>query len=83
MLIFLQAKSEEQVATEKQWLDAEKVWLMHRGGFAVARKDNTAKPETGKLVVKLEQTDEVLTVDEDDVEKVWCNYYFCLYCGGG
>lgn len=66
----LQAKSEEQVATEKQWLDAEKIWLMHRGGFAAARKDTTAKTEAGKLVVKLEQTGEILNVDEDDVEKV-------------
>lgn len=69
----LQAKSEEQVATEKQWLDAERVWLMHRGGFAAARKDTTTtttRMEPGKLVVKLESTGEVLTVDEDDVEKV-------------
>lgn len=71
ILVFcLQAKSEEQVATEKQWLDAEKVWLMHRGGFAAAKKDTSTGAEAGKLIVKLEQTGEVLNVDEDDVEKV-------------
>lgn len=42
---------------------------MHRGGFAAARKDNT-KTEPGKLTIRLEQTGDVLTVDEDDVEKV-------------
>lgn len=68
--LFVQAKSEEQVATEKQWLDTEKVWLMHRGGFAAARKDTTTPPDIGKLTIRLEQTGEVLNVDEDDVEKV-------------
>lgn len=68
--VLFQAKSEEQVATEKQWLDAEKIWLMHRGGFAAARRDITAKSEPGKLIIRLDQTGDVLTVDEDDVEKV-------------
>lgn len=58
------------MASEKQWLDAERVWLVHRGGFAAARKDPTAKQEPGKLAIRLEQTGEVLGVDEDDVEKV-------------
>lgn len=72
-VFFFQAKSEEQVATEKQWLDAEKIWLMHRGGFAAARKDTTAKSEPGKLTIRLDQTGDILTVDEDDVEKVGSN----------
>lgn len=64
------------MATEKQWLDAEKIWLMHRGGFAAARKDTTTKPEIGKLAIRLEQTGEVLNVDEDDVEKVCVVFFF-------
>lgn len=58
------------MAKEKQWLDAEKIWLMHRGGFAAARKDTTTKPEPGKLTIRLEQNGEIMSVDEDDVEKV-------------
>lgn len=64
-----QAKTEEHLEKEKQWLDAEKVWLMHRGGFTAARKDTSAAPEPGKLRIRLEQTGEILNVDEDDVEK--------------
>lgn len=64
-----QAKSEEQVETEKKWLDAEKLWLMHRGGFALARKYGQEQ-DTGKMIVQLEDSGDVLTVDEDDVEKV-------------
>lgn len=56
--------------SEKEWLDAEKVWLMHRSGFTAARKNAGTRTEPGKLTIKLEQTGEVLTVDEDDVEKV-------------
>lgn len=77
-----QAKTEEQVLSEKQFLDAEKVWLMHRSGFTAARKDATTRTEPGKLTIKLEQTGEVLTVDEDDVEKVSDGNYMekCFYC---
>ncbi|CAH1380073.1 unnamed protein product [Tenebrio molitor] len=63
------AKSEEHLEKEKQWLDAEKVWLMHRGGFTAAMKDTSGTTDPGKLRICLEQTKEVLTVDEDDVEK--------------
>lgn len=44
---------------------------MHRGGFAAARKLSSEKLEPGKLAIRLEQTGEVLNVDEDDVEKVF------------
>ncbi|KAK4877864.1 hypothetical protein RN001_010370 [Aquatica leii] len=63
------AKSEEEVTTEKQWLDAEKVWLVHRGGFAAARKDSSTNLDSGKLRIRLEHTGDILDVDEDDVEK--------------
>ena len=64
-----QAKSEEHLEKEKQWLDTEKVWLMHRGGFTAAMIDTSGSVDPGKLRICLEQTNEVLTVDEDDVEK--------------
>jgi hypothetical protein len=32
----LQAKTEEQVATEQAFLEAERVWLVHKEGFAAA-----------------------------------------------
>ncbi|KAJ8956260.1 hypothetical protein NQ318_014995 [Aromia moschata] len=54
---------------EKQWLDAEKVWLMHRGGFAAARQETDENQEPGKLKVRLEATGDALCVDEDDIEK--------------
>ncbi|XP_064613479.1 LOW QUALITY PROTEIN: unconventional myosin-XVIIIa-like [Liolophura sinensis] len=67
------AKSEDEVLSEKAWLDAEQVWLVHKGGFAGARllKSNTSMspiPE-GRVKIKLEQNGEVLEVDEDDIEK--------------
>lgn len=70
-LVFcLQAKSEEQIAKEKLWLDTEKLWLMHRGGFALGRGHADGECEPGKIKILLEQTGDVLSVDEDDIEKV-------------
>ena len=75
----MQAKTEDQLASEKAWLSAERVWLVHKGGFAAAR---VLKPGTdgsfteGKCKVKLEHGGEVLEVDEDDVEKV---HFHLLY----
>lgn len=66
---FQQAKSEEQIAKEKLWLDTEKVWLIHRGGFALSRKQQEVV-EDGKIKLILDQTGETLLVDEDDIEKV-------------
>lgn len=61
------------MAKEKQWLDSEKLWLMHRGGFAAVRKEEQQDQEPGKLKVRLEATGEILCVDEDDIEKVIIN----------
>jgi myosin-18 len=72
-LFFQQAKSEEQLATERAWLEAERVWLVHRGGFSAARRlpeEFGGDSDTSKLHVCLEATEEVLQVDDDDVEKV-------------
>lgn len=71
----LQAKTEDEVASEKAWLSTEKVWLIHKAGFTSAhllQPTGTATdllPE-GKVKVKLEYNDQILEVDEEDVEKV-------------
>ncbi|XP_078680544.1 unconventional myosin-XVIIIa-like isoform X5 [Branchiostoma floridae x Branchiostoma belcheri] len=65
------AKSEDQLAEEQSWLShAEKVWLVHKGGFAGAGllPSQGDLPE-GRVKVKLDHGGEVLEVDEDDVEK--------------
>ena len=76
---FFQAKSEEQLASEKAFLEAERVWLVHRDGFAPAGllKDGatsaavTAADSDGinKVKVQLDCNGEVIEVDEDDVER--------------
>lgn len=43
---------------------------MHRGGFAAARLENDQNQEPGKVKIRLEATGDILSVDEDDVEKV-------------
>lgn len=70
LINFLQAKSEEQIAKEKLWLDTEKVWLMHRDGFASGRKQHGNDVDSGKIKLILDQTGDVIIVDEDDIEKV-------------
>ncbi|KAK9718768.1 hypothetical protein QE152_g23026 [Popillia japonica] len=67
-LINAEAKTDEQITKEKQWLDTQKVWLMHRGGFALARKISGPEVEPGKVRIQLEQTGDHLNVDEDDIE---------------
>lgn len=47
---------------------------MHRGGFAAVRKEEQLDQEPGKLKVRLEATGEILSVDEDDIEKVIINF---------
>ncbi|XP_018321615.1 unconventional myosin-XVIIIa isoform X4 [Agrilus planipennis] len=66
-----QAKTEDQIANEIEWLDAERVWLVHRGGFTCAKKiTTTAEGDIGKLRIQIDQTGEILEVDEDDLEKL-------------
>lgn len=51
----------------------EPVWLVHKGGFAAA---HLLKPESGtelgegKCRVRVDQSGDVLEVDEEDIEKV-------------
>ena len=82
-VLFLQAKSEEQLASEKAFLEAERVWLIHRDGFAPAgllkSQNNNAisggndsdldNLEVKKVKVQLDLNGEVIEVDEDDVER--------------
>lgn len=67
------ARSEEQVAAARAWLDAERVWLVHRGGFCAARQlretDSGEPLPEGRVRLKLEHNGDVIEVDEDDVEK--------------
>ena len=68
----LQARSETEVQSEKAWMDAERVWLVHKGGFASASQlkgDGLGLPE-GRVKIRLDHGGEILEVDEDDVEKV-------------
>ena len=66
------------MASDKAWVLAERVWLVHRGGFAAARVIRAGMPEAegienipdGKCRVKIEHGGEILDVDEDAVEKV-------------
>ncbi|XP_078338722.1 unconventional myosin-XVIIIa-like isoform X6 [Crassostrea virginica] len=67
-----EARSETEVQSEKAWLEAEKVWLVHKGGFASASivKGNGMAPlPEGRVRIKLDHGGDVLEVDEDDVEK--------------
>ncbi|KAH9524269.1 Unconventional myosin-XVIIIa [Bulinus truncatus] len=64
------AKSEDDVKSEKEWLETEKVWLLHKGGFSevyLLKSESSSLPE-GRVRVKLESGD-IIEVDEDDIEK--------------
>ena len=53
-------------------LEAERVWLVHRGGFCAARllPPQQEDLQAGKLPLKLDHSGDVIHVEEDDVEKV-------------
>ncbi|XP_076627599.1 unconventional myosin-XVIIIa isoform X2 [Colletes latitarsis] len=63
------ARTEEHLAQEQAWLNFETIWLLHRGGFTLATKYNSADPDTGKLKIRLVSSGDELLVDEEDVEK--------------
>ncbi|XP_067864348.1 unconventional myosin-XVIIIa isoform X6 [Heptranchias perlo] len=67
------SKTEEQIAAEQAWYEADKVWLVHKDGFSLAaylKTDAGASnlPE-GKVKIKLDHDTTILDADEDDVEK--------------
>lgn len=72
-LFLFQAKSDAQLAMDAEGLAVERVWLVHKGGFASARLlklDGASSLPEGKCRITLEHGAEVLDVDEEDVEKV-------------
>ena len=70
----IQAKSEEEVNSQKAWLDAEKVWVVHKAGFSGGRVQKNKivrdEDETPMCKVKLDHGGEIITIEEDSVEKV-------------
>ena len=62
------------MASQKAWLEAEKVWVVHKAGFSggkVQRKKPTRDDEEVTICkVKLDHGGEIITVEEDSVEKV-------------
>ena len=81
-VLFFQAKSEEEVNSQKAWLDAEKVWVVHKAGFSGGRVQKTKtireQDETPMCKVKLDHGGEIITIEEDSVEKVsqWISRLF-------
>ncbi|XP_018902234.2 unconventional myosin-XVIIIa isoform X2 [Bemisia tabaci] len=72
------AKSEEQLANDRAWLEQERYWLVHRRGFTAVTKlpgksgsmdDLATGVGTGKIRVSVLATNEEFSVDEDDLEK--------------
>jgi myosin-18 len=61
----LQAKTEEQVASEQAFLDAERVWLVHKEGFAAAgqlQDEENPAPE-GRVRVQLDYNGDIIEVN--------------------
>lgn len=67
------AKSEEELNSQKAWLDAEKVWVVHKAGFSGGRVQKTKvikeEGETPMCKVKLDHGGEIITIEEDSIEK--------------
>lgn len=64
--------------TEKNWLSKDMVWVVHKNGFSAAYLVKTGPaPQEGKIFVKLQNTEEVIEVNEEDVEKV---KYYTVSC---
>ena len=71
-LFDLKARTDTELASEKAWLDAEKVWLNHSEGFSPGRlikKKNENADETA-CMVKLDHGGEVIEIDEEQISKV-------------
>ncbi len=68
-----QAKTEEQVASEQAFLDAERVWLVHKEGFAAAGqlKDEENPPPEGRLRVQLDYNGDIIEVSL----KIICQWF--------
>uniref|UniRef100_A0A0P6DC77 Unconventional myosin-XVIIIa n=1 Tax=Daphnia magna TaxID=35525 RepID=A0A0P6DC77_9CRUS len=67
-----EAKSDDELTKEKEWIESGRVWLQHSDGFTSARLDavGDAPVEEGRVRLKLDGTGEVVvSVDEDEVVK--------------
>ena len=63
--LLFQAKTEEQVASEQAFLDAERVWLVHKEGFAAAgqlQDEENPAPE-GRVRVQLDYNGDIIEVN--------------------
>lgn len=77
--------------SQKAWLDAEKVWVVHKAGFSGGRvqkiKEQRQEDETPMCKVKLDHGGEIISIEEDSVEKVCLVYFlqfsFVFLFGGG
>ena len=56
----------------------EAVWLVHKGGFAAAHLVKSDSNVEGKCKIRVDQSGDVLEVDEEDVEKV-CYLKYIMY----
>lgn len=66
--------------TEKNWLSKDMVWVLHKNGFSAAYLVKTGPaPQEGKIFVKLQSTEEVIEVNEEDVEKVKCYIWKLIF----
>ncbi|XP_046442459.1 unconventional myosin-XVIIIa-like isoform X2 [Daphnia pulex] len=69
-----EAKSDDELTKEKEWIESGRVWLQHKDGFTSARLHpigNGEEPveEEGRVRLKLDATGELVSVDEDEVVK--------------
>ncbi|XP_060704315.1 unconventional myosin-XVIIIa isoform X5 [Hemiscyllium ocellatum] len=66
-------KTEEQIAAEQAWYEADKVWLVHKDGFSLAAylktDGGTSSLPEGNVKIILDHDRTILEADEDDVEK--------------
>ena len=74
-LIEFQAKSDDELTREKQWIESGRVWLQHRDGFTsarllpVAEDDEEESAGEGRVRLELDSNGQRMTVDEDEVVK--------------
>ena len=62
-----QAKTEEQVLSEQAFLEAERVWLVHKEGFAAAGQLKDEEPTVqqapeGRVRVQLDYNGDIIEV---------------------
>lgn len=66
---------------EKNWLLKDMVWVVHKGGFSSAHLVKSGPPaQEGKLFVKMEFTQDVIEINEEDVEKVFSDFLLIKTC---